>query len=49
MRILDVREAAIPVRSAMRNAVFDVSGMETSTFAAITGRAAEGRPAWARA
>ncbi|HEY4253368.1 MAG TPA: enolase C-terminal domain-like protein [Roseomonas sp.] len=44
MRILDIREAAIPVRSSMRNAVFDFSEMTTSIVAVITDRVVEGRP-----
>ncbi len=44
MRITDIREAAIPVRSSMRNAVFDFSEMTTSVVAAITDRVVEGKP-----
>jgi D(-)-tartrate dehydratase len=44
MRITDIREAAIPVRSAMRNAVFDFSEMTTSIVAVVTDRKVEGRP-----
>ena len=43
MRILDIREAAIPVRSSMRNAVFDFSEMTTSIVAVVTDRVVEGR------
>lgn len=44
MRILDIRETAVPVRSSMRNAVFDFSEMTTSIVAVVTDRVAEGRP-----
>lgn len=44
MRILDIREVAVPVRSSMRNAVFDFSEMTTSIVAVITDRVVEGRP-----
>ncbi len=38
MRILDVRERAVPVQSSMRNAAFDFSEMTTSIVAVITDR-----------
>jgi L-alanine-DL-glutamate epimerase-like enolase superfamily enzyme len=44
MRITDIREAAIPVRSSMRNAVFDFSEMTTSVVAVVTDRVVEGKP-----
>ncbi len=36
MRIIDIRERAVPVRSAMRNAAFDFSEMTTSVVAVVT-------------
>ncbi len=39
MKILDIRERAVPVRSAMRNAAFDFGEMTTSVVAVITDRA----------
>ncbi len=39
MRILDIRERAVPVRSSMRNAAFDFGEMTTSVVAVITDRA----------
>ena len=44
MRITDIREIAVPVRSAMRNAVFDFSEMTTSVVAVLTDRVVDGRP-----
>ena len=44
MRILDIRERAIPVRSAMRNAAFDFSEMTTSVVAVLTDAVADRRP-----
>lgn len=44
MRILEIRERAVPVRSAMRNAAFDFGEMTTSVVAVITDRVAQGRP-----
>lgn len=44
MRILDIRERAVPVQSAMRNAAFDFSEMTTSVVAVLTDAVAEGRP-----
>ena len=44
MRILEVREAAVPVASSMRNAAFDFSEMTSSVVAVLTDRVAEGRP-----
>ncbi|HEV7266707.1 MAG TPA: enolase C-terminal domain-like protein [Falsiroseomonas sp.] len=43
MRILEIRETAVPIRSAMRNAVFDFSEMTTSVVAVITDRLRDGR------
>src|SRR5262249_50381002 len=36
MRILDIRETAIPLRSELKNSSFDFSGMTTSVVAVIT-------------
>ncbi|MGI4798528.1 MAG: enolase C-terminal domain-like protein [Janthinobacterium lividum] len=44
MRILAVRERAVPVQSAMRNAAFDFSEMTTSIVAVLTNAVADGRP-----
>jgi L-alanine-DL-glutamate epimerase-like enolase superfamily enzyme len=44
MRITDIREASIPVRSSMRNAVFDFSEMTTSIVAVVTDAVVEGMP-----
>jgi L-alanine-DL-glutamate epimerase-like enolase superfamily enzyme len=44
MRILEVRETAIPLKSSLRNAVFDFSEMTTSVVAVITDVMREGRP-----
>ena len=39
MKILDIRERAVPVRSSLRNAAFDFGEMTTSIVAVITDRA----------
>lgn len=44
MRIRDIREVAVPLRSSLRNAVFDFSEMTTSVVAVITDVMREGRP-----
>lgn len=44
MRIIDIRETAVPVRSSMRNAMFDFSEMTTSVVAVRTDRMVDGRP-----
>lgn len=44
MRIRDIRETAIPVKSALRNAVFDFSEMTTSIVAVITDVVRNGKP-----
>ena len=36
MRIIDIREISVPLRSSMRNAVFDFSEMTTSVVAVLT-------------
>jgi L-alanine-DL-glutamate epimerase-like enolase superfamily enzyme len=43
MRIVDIREAAVPLKSSLRNAVFDFSEMTTSVVAVITDVVREGR------
>lgn len=44
MRITDIREIAVPLKSGLRNAVFDFSEMTTSVVAVITDVVREGRP-----
>lgn len=44
MRILDIRETAIPLKSQLRNSSFDFSEMTTSVVAVVTDVIREGRP-----
>ena len=44
MRITAIRERAVPVQSAMRNAAFDFSEMTTSVVAVMTDAVRDGRP-----
>src|SRR3979411_2158256 len=44
MRIVDIRERAIPLRSSLANSGFDFSEMTTSVVAVITDVVREGRP-----
>jgi L-alanine-DL-glutamate epimerase-like enolase superfamily enzyme len=44
MRIVDIREVAVPLKSSLRNAAFDFSEMTTSVVAVITDVVREGRP-----
>ncbi|MFN7086921.1 MAG: enolase C-terminal domain-like protein [Burkholderiales bacterium] len=44
MKIIDIRETAVPLKSALRNAVFDFSEMTTSVVAVITDVIRDGRP-----
>jgi L-alanine-DL-glutamate epimerase-like enolase superfamily enzyme len=44
MRILDIRETAIPLRSSLANSSFDFSEMTTSVVAVITDVKRDGRP-----
>jgi L-alanine-DL-glutamate epimerase-like enolase superfamily enzyme len=44
MRILDIRETAIPLKSDLRNSSFDFSEMTTSIVAVITDVKRDGRP-----
>src|SRR5712691_1510275 len=44
MRILDIRETAIPLRSQIRNSGFDFSEMTTSVVAVITDVMRNGKP-----
>ena len=44
MRIVDIRERAIPLRSQLRNSSFDFSEMTTSIVAVITDVMRNGRP-----
>ena len=44
MKILDIREVSVPLRSTMRNAVFDFSEMTTSVVAVITDVQRAGQP-----
>src|SRR3984893_4041799 len=45
MRIVNIREKAIPLRSSLANSGFDFSEMTTSVVALITDVVREGRPA----
>ncbi len=44
MRIREIREVAIPLKSTLRNAVFDFSEMTTSVVAVVTDVMREGEP-----
>ena len=44
MRITDIRETSVALKSTLRNAVFDFSEMTTSVVAVITDVVREGRP-----
>ena len=44
MKILDIREISVPLRSSMSNAVFDFSEMTTSVVAVITDVQRGGQP-----
>ena len=44
MRIVDIRETAIPLKSDLRNSGFDFSEMTTSVVAVITDVIREGKP-----
>jgi L-alanine-DL-glutamate epimerase-like enolase superfamily enzyme len=44
MRIVDIREVAVPLNSTIRNAVFDFSEMTTSVVAVITDVKRDGKP-----
>ena len=44
MRITDIRETAVALKSTLRNAVFDFSEMTTSVVAVLTDVVREGRP-----
>ena len=44
MRIVDIRETAIALKSTLRNAVFDFSEMTTSVVAVITDVIGDGKP-----
>ncbi len=44
MRIVDIRETAVPLKSSLRNAVFDFSEMTTSVVAVITDVIRDGKP-----
>ena len=44
MRIVDVRETAVPLKSALKNSSFDFSEMTTSIVAVITDIVRSGRP-----
>src|SRR5262245_20189973 len=44
MRITDIRETAVELKSSLRNAVFDFSEMTTSVVAVVTDKVREGRP-----
>ena len=44
MKIVDIREIAVPINSTIRNAVFDFSEMTTSVVAVITDVMRDGKP-----
>ena len=44
MRIVDIRETAIPLRSTLANSSFDFTEMTTSVVAVITDVVRNGRP-----
>jgi L-alanine-DL-glutamate epimerase-like enolase superfamily enzyme len=44
LRIIDIRELAIPLKSSLRNAVFDFSEMSTSVVAVKTDARRDGKP-----
>jgi len=44
MRILDIREVAVPLKTSMRNAAFDFSEMTTSVVAVVTDVVRGGKP-----
>src|SRR5919204_3497577 len=44
MRIVDIRETAIPLKSDLKNSSFDFSEMTTSVVAVITDVVRDGRP-----
>ena len=44
MRIVDIRETAIPIKSELRNSGFDFSEMTTSVVAVVTDVVRDGRP-----
>src|SRR5689334_13941267 len=44
MRIVDIRETSVALKSSLRNAVFDFSEMTTSVVAVITDVVRDGRP-----
>jgi L-alanine-DL-glutamate epimerase-like enolase superfamily enzyme len=46
MRIVDIREAAIPLKSKLRNSSFDFSEMTTSVVAVITDVMRNGKPVY---
>ena len=44
MRIVDIRETAVPIKSELRNSGFDFSEMTTSVVAVITDVVRDGKP-----
>jgi D(-)-tartrate dehydratase len=44
VKITDIRETAVELKSGLRNAVFDFSEMTTSVVAVVTDAVREGRP-----
>jgi L-alanine-DL-glutamate epimerase-like enolase superfamily enzyme len=44
MRIVDIREVAVPLKTSMRNAAFDFSEMTTSVVAVVTDAMRSGKP-----
>ena len=44
MRIVDIREAVVPISSPIRNAYIDFSKMTASVVAVVTDEMRDGRP-----
>src|SRR5688500_10595852 len=44
MRIVDIKEVAVPLKTSMRNAAFDFSEMTTSVVAVVTDVGRSGKP-----
>ncbi|HKU69504.1 MAG TPA: mandelate racemase, partial [Burkholderiales bacterium] len=44
MKIVDIRETSVALKSSLRNAVFDFSEMMTSVVAVITDVVRDGKP-----
>ncbi|MDQ2079632.1 hypothetical protein RA307_05510 [Xanthobacteraceae bacterium Astr-EGSB] len=44
MRIVDIRETAVPLKCELRNSIFDFSEMTMSVVAVVTDVVRDGRP-----